>query len=195
MTFPLTVLQLAEITHGVLTDSRYGQQRVAGGCIDSRTITTGDCFFALSGNRTHGILFADQAIARGAVCVVTDSAASPSNTTNTAPAMPSLAALDSAETDGRIIRVADSVVAMQLMARWNRQQSGALIVGVTGSVGKTTTRQMITHVLASRFSGVQSQQNYNNELGVPLSLLQLKPEHDFAVLELAARKTGDSLSR
>jgi len=191
MTFPLTVIQLAGITHGVLADSRYAQQRVAGGCIDSRTITTDDCFFALSGNRTHGVLFADQAIARGAVCVVTDSAASPSNTTHIAPAMPSLAALDSAETDGRIIRVADSVVALQLLARWNRQQSGALIVGVTGSVGKTTTRQMITQVLASCFSGVQSQHNYNNELGVPLSLLQLKPEHDFAVLELAAGKIGD----
>ena len=191
MTFPLTVLQLAEITHGVLTDSRHANQRVAGGSIDSRMITADDCFFAVNGNRTHGVLFADQAIARGAACVVTDSAGSPANTTKIAPAMPSLAALDSAETDGRIIRVADSVVALQLLARWNRQQSGALMIGVTGSVGKTITRQMITQVLASRFSGVQSPHNYNNELGVPLALLQLKPEHDFAVLELAAGKIGD----
>ena len=117
MTFPLTVLQLAEITHGVLTDSRYEQQRLAGGCVDSRTIASGDCFFALRGNRTHGVLFADQAIARGAVCVVTDSAASPAITTRIAHTMPSLAALDSAETDGRIIRVADSVVALQLLDR------------------------------------------------------------------------------
>ena len=191
MTFPLTVLQLAEITQGVLTDARTGQQRVTGGGIDSRSIASGDCFFALGGNKTHGMLFVDQAIARGAVCVVTDFAASPARTAKPASAMPSLAALDSAETDGRIIRVADAVVALQLLARWNRQQSGALIAGVTGSVGKTTTRQMITQVLASRFSGVQSPYNYNNELGVPLSLLQLKPEHDFAVLELAAGKIGD----
>lgn len=191
MTFPLTVSQLAEITKGVLTDSRYGPQRVAGGCIDSRTIASGDCFFALRGNRTHGVLYSDQAIARGAVCVVTDSAASPASRVKNAPAMPSLASLDSAETDGHIIRVEDAVVALQTLGRWNRQQSSALILGVTGSVGKTTTRQMITQVLASRFSGVQSQQNYNNELGVPLALLQLKPEHDFAVLELAAGKIGD----
>jgi UDP-N-acetylmuramoyl-tripeptide--D-alanyl-D-alanine ligase len=105
--------------------------------------------------------------------------------------MPSLASLDSAEIDGRIIRVADSVVALQSLACWNRQQSGALVVGVTGSVGKTTTRQMITQVLEVRYSGVQSPHNYNNELGVPLSLLQLEPRHDFAVLELAAGRIGE----
>jgi len=191
MTFPLTVSELAEITHGVLTDSRYGQQRVAGASIDSRTITSGDCFFALRGNRTHGVLFADQAVARGAVCVVTDSAALPARTANIATFVPSLAALDSAETDGHIIRVENAVVALQLLGHWNRQQSGAVMMGVTGSVGKTTTRQMITQVLATRFSGVQSQHNFNNELGVPLALLQLKQEHDFAVLELAAGKIGD----
>ncbi len=191
MTFPLTVSQLAEITNGVLTDSGNGQHCVTGGCMDSRAVAPGDCFFAIAGEKTHGVLFADQAMARGAACVVTDSAAFPAHSAKVGPAMPSLAALDSAETDGRIIRVTDSVVALQLLARWNRQQSGALVVGVTGSVGKTTTRQMITHVLALRFSGVQSPHNYNNELGVPLALLQLKPEHDFAVLELAAGRIGD----
>jgi UDP-N-acetylmuramoyl-tripeptide--D-alanyl-D-alanine ligase len=191
MTFPLTVSQLAEITNGVLMDSGNGQHCVTGGCMDSRVVAPGDCFFAIAGEKTHGVLFADQAIARGAACVVTDSAAFSAHSAKAGPAMPSLAALDSAETDGRIIRVTDSVVALQLLARWNRQQSGALVVGVTGSVGKTTTRQMITHVLALRFSGVQSPHNYNNELGVPLALLQLKPEHDFAVLELAAGRIGD----
>ncbi|MEJ7594917.1 MAG: Mur ligase family protein, partial [Planctomycetaceae bacterium] len=191
MTFPLTVTHLADIVNGVLTDSVYGPQPVTGGCIDSRKIASGDCFFALRGNRTHGVLFADQAIARGAACVVTDFTASGAIPSNVRFGIPSLAALDSAETDGRILRVADSVVALQRLGRWNRQQSDALIVGVTGSVGKTTTRQMITQVLASRFSGVQSQHNQNNELGVPLSLLQLKPEHDFAVLELAAGRIGD----
>ena len=191
MTFPLTVFQLAEITKGVLTDSRTGQQRVTGGCIDSRIVAPGDCFFALAGHKAHGVLFADQAVTRGAVCVVTDSANSAGNAARAAPAMPSLASLDTAETDGRIIRVADSVVALQSLARWNRQQSGALVVGVTGSVGKTTTRQMITQVLEVRYSGVQSPHNYNNELGVPLSLLQLERGHDFAVLELAAGRIGD----
>ena len=191
MTFPLTVSQLADIVDGVLTDPGCGQLRVTGGCIDSRTVASGDCFFALGGNRTHGVLFADEAIAQGAACVVTDFAASGATPSIVMSGRPSLAALDSAERDGRIVRVADSILALQMLGRWNRQRSEALIVGVTGSVGKTTTRQMITQVLASRFSGVQSLHNYNNELGVPLSLLQLRPEHDFAVLELAAAKIGD----
>lgn len=191
MTFPLTVLQLAEITNGVLADPRNGQQRLTGCCIDSRIVEPGDCFFALAGHKTHGVLFADQAVERGAVCVVTDSANAPGHAARATRAMPSLASLDSAEIDGRIIRVADSLVALQSLARWNRQQSSALVVGVTGSVGKTTTRQMITQVLEVRYSGVQSPHNYNNELGVPLSLLQLNPGHDFAVLELAAGRIGD----
>ncbi len=191
MTFPLSISLLSEIVDGRLTDIKYGPERVSGGCIDSRTAAPQDCFFALAGDRTHGVLFADQAIARGAACVVTDSAGLGPEPLNSISAVPSLAALDSSETDGRIIRVADSKVALQSLARWNRKQSDALVVGVTGSVGKTTTRQLITRVLETRFSGTQSQRNYNNEIGVPLSLLQLNPEHDFAVLELAATRTGD----
>jgi UDP-N-acetylmuramoyl-tripeptide--D-alanyl-D-alanine ligase len=191
MTFPLSISQLAAIVDGRFSNSDCGHKKVSGGCIDSRSVSTDDCFFALRGDRTHGVLFADQAIANGAACVVTDSAELNCTSGNTRPDVPALVAVDSAETDGRIIRVADSTVALQSLGRWNRQQSDALVVGVTGSVGKTTTRQMISHVLASRFSGVQSQGNQNNELGVPLSLLKLKPEHDFAVLELAASKTGD----
>lgn len=104
---------------------------------------------------------------------------------------PTFAAIDSAETDGRIVRVSDSVAALQAFGQWNRRQSNALVIGVTGSVGKTTTRQMISQVLGTKFCGIQSPHNYNNELGVPLSLLQLSAVHDFAVLELAAGKPGD----
>jgi UDP-N-acetylmuramoyl-tripeptide--D-alanyl-D-alanine ligase len=191
MTFPLSTACLADLVDGRLTDPGYGLEIVTGGCIDSRNVVAHDCFFALPGERTHGVLFAEQAIARGAACVVTDCIRSAVLPSPTDIVRPSLAALDSAETDGRIIRVADAAVALQSLGRWNRQQSDALVVGVTGSVGKTTTRQMITRVLSSRFSGIQSYGNYNNELGVPLSLLQLNACHDFAVLELAASRIGE----
>ncbi len=186
MTYPLSISQLAKIVHGVLADSACGHEQVTGGCIDSRRASRGECFFAVAGNRTHGVLFADQAMDRGAACVVTDYTASRSTPSIQNFTTPTFAAIDSAETDGRIIRVPNSVAALQAFGRWNRQQSNALVIGVTGSVGKTTTRQMISQVLGSKFSGIQSPHNYNNELGVPLSLLQLTPEHDFAVLELAA---------
>ena len=191
MTYPLSISQLTAIVNGVLTDSACGHDQVTGGCIDSRKANTGECFFAVGGNKTHGVLFADQAMDRGAACVVTDFTASRSIPAVQDFATPTFAAIDSAETDGRIIRVPNSVAALQAFGRWNRQQSNALVIGVTGSVGKTTTRQMILQVLGTKFSGIQSPHNYNNELGVPLSLLQISPEHDFAVLELAAGKPGD----
>ena len=191
MTFPLTIQRLAEIVDGQLANAAFGLGQVTGGSIDSRSSAFGDCFFALPGNRTHGILFAEQAMSNGASCVVTDSGGLTREKRNSRNDMPSLVAVDSAESDGRIIHVADSTVALQSLGSWNRQQSSALVIGVTGSVGKTTTRQMISQVLSSGFSGVQSHGNQNNELGVPLSLLRLKPEHDFAVLELAASQTGD----
>ena len=191
MTYPLSITGLADIVNGVLADPSYGQDRVTGGGIDSRVISNGECFFALGGKTTHGVLFADQAIARGAVCVVTDFKTSRARQSHSTSLMPSLSAIDTAETEGRLIRVPDSIAALQTFGRWNRQQSSALVVGVTGSVGKTTTRQMISQVLSSSSCGIQSPRNYNNELGVPLSLLQLAPEHDFAVLEMAAGQLGD----
>ena len=191
MTYPLSISQLAEIVNGVLADSACGHDQVTGGTIDSRKANRGECFFAVAGHRTHGVLFADQAMDRGAACVVTDFTASRSTPASTNLAIPTFAAIDSAETDGRIIRVPNSVTALQAFGRWNRQQSNALLIGVTGSVGKTTTRQMISQVLGSKFSGIQSPHNYNNELGVPLSLLQISPAHDYVVLELAAGQPGD----
>ncbi|HAP08436.1 MAG TPA: hypothetical protein DCR20_11445, partial [Planctomycetaceae bacterium] len=90
-----------------------------------------------------------------------------------------------------VIVVRDSLVALQRLASWNRQQSAALCVGVTGSVGKTTTRQMIHAVLGEQWSVLQSPANYNNEIGVPLTLLELGPSHGAAVLELGAGRVGD----
>ena len=191
MTYPLSISQLVEIVNGVLTDSACGHDQITGGCIDSRKANRGECFFAVAGHKTHGVLFADQAMDRGAACVVTDFTASRSTPATQNFATPAFVAIDSAETDGRIIRVANSLVALQAFGRWNRRQSNALVIGITGSVGKTTTRQMISQVLGSKFSGIQSPHNYNNELGVPLSLLQISPVHDYAVLELAAGQPGD----
>ena len=68
--------------------------------------------------------------------------------------------------------------------RWKRRRFTGIVVGVTGSVGKTTARQMIHTVLQSRLKGTASPRNYNNQLGVPLSMLTIEPQHDYAVLEV-----------
>ena len=141
-----TISQLARLITGTPVDACIGQHRITGGTIDSRTVGPDQVFFAMPGNRNHGMLFADDAIARGASCVVSDFNADRSSNDGHAPSA-SLHSSDGAETDRRTIRVASTVVALQELARWNRRQSKCLIIGVTGSVGKTTTRQLIAAVM------------------------------------------------
>lgn len=140
--------------------------------IDSRKIQPGDLFWALEGKKHDGHKFVKQALSAGAAMVVVD-----------------------AEKAARLqcprIEVENTLLALWQLANWHRSQSEALVIGVTGSVGKTTTRRMITSVLASRFSGIESPLNFNNQFGVPLSLLQLEPHHEFAVIELGASKQGE----
>ncbi len=150
---------------------------IAGCRLDSRRIQSGDAFFAFRGQRQHGIDHAATALAAGAVCVVTDQS-------------PSLAGSDS-DLLRRTFPVPDTTVALQQVARWNRDQASAAVIGITGSVGKTSTRQMITAVLQSRLQGIQSPANYNNELGVPLTLTELCEFHQFAAVELGAGRPGD----
>lgn len=184
--FPCNVRQLQKIVNGRLQSVGGEQIAITGVSIDSRLIQPGDVFIALPGQSQHGIQFVAQAIASGAACIVT----------NIAPAMEfgaSPRSLDSGS-DTRVcpvILVSDPVQAIQAFSHWNRLKSDALVIGITGSVGKTTTRQMIQGVLKQGFRSIQSPKNFNNELGVPLSLLQLQDGDEIAVLEMGAGRPGD----
>ena len=174
--FPCTVKNLHEICGISVEPDNAGSEMIRGVTIDSRSVQRGDVFFALPGNRTHGVQFAADALSAGAVCVVSDRPAVTFSTHGQS---------------SRILVVPDVQKALQELAVWNRRQSAALTIGITGSVGKTSTRQMISAVLSLQFNGVQSPRNYNNELGLPLTLCELKHGHEFAVLELGAGKPGD----
>jgi len=175
--FPLTTLQLAELLR-VHPLAGPDVPPVLTGCrMDSRLIQSGDAFFAFRGQHQHGIDHAVSALAAGAVCVVTDQSPAPADSTSNLLQ--------------RTLTVADTAVAMQQIARWNRGQSSAALIGITGSVGKTSTRQMIAAVLQSRLQGIQSPGNYNNELGVPLTLTELSESHQFAAVEMGAGRRGD----
>ena len=140
--------------------------------IDTRTLAVGEVFWALRGPQQDGAAFAPDAFARGAAGVV--------------------AAADVKVPDcGWAIRVADSQAALQRAASWCRARFCGTPIAVTGSVGKTTTRQMIHTVLRARLRGTASPRNFNNHIGLPLSLLGVDAEHDYAVLELGASQRGE----
>ena len=140
--------------------------------IDSRLVRSGDVFWAIVGKRDDGHRYIRQALDRGAVaCVVEQERLG-----------------DHRE---RLIAVEETVLALWDFAEWYRNQFDPLVIGVTGTVGKTTTRHMLHTVLSAKYFGVESPGNFNNHLGVPLSLLQLGPDHEFAALELGASQTGE----
>ncbi len=151
-----------------------GDATVVGRIVsDSREVEPDEVFWGLVGQRYNGAHFAEEAFVRGAQGVVTS---------------------------GRWVEpwagrwsleVSDSNQALWELALWSRRQFTAPVIAVTGSVGKTTTRRMIACVLNSRFSGVTSPRNFNNQIGVPLSLLQLERWHQYAVLELGASAAGE----
>ena len=100
--------------------------------------------------------------------------------------------VDTAPEGGWIVDVDDTQRALEQWARWKRRRFTGIVIGVTGSVGKTTARQMIHTVLQSRLKGTASPRNYNNQWGVPLSMLAIGPQHDYAVLELGASRPARS---
>lgn len=139
--------------------------------IDSRTIEAGELFWAIEGESHDGHDFLADAERKGAVAAVVSRVI--------------------AEIKIPQIIVEDTTEALGRLARRHRDQQPGIVIGVTGSVGKTTARHMLHCLLSQKYSGIQSPSNFNNQIGVPLSLLQMKPEHEFAVIELAASAPGE----
>ncbi|HEY9611315.1 UDP-N-acetylmuramoyl-tripeptide--D-alanyl-D-alanine ligase [Allocoleopsis sp.] len=139
---------------------------------DTRSLKPGHLFFALRGERFDGHDFAAVAIERGAIAAITDR-----RTGSQLNGVPQL-------------QVEDTLQAYQQIARWWRDQFNIPVIAVTGSVGKTTTKELIAAVLSTQGNVLKTQANYNNEIGVPKTLLQLDSEHDYAVIEMAMRGSG-----
>ncbi len=178
--FRVTLHQLIEITDGILLPGfRSPLMAITGGSMDSRTVRSGDIFFALKGENSHGMEFAPAAARNGAACVMTDR--QPEGDYRSDLRMPELP----------VVVVRDTVQALRQVAAWCRNQFTANVIAITGSVGKTTTRQMIAQVLSGRFNTVQSPASFNNHLGVPLSLMLLDDDVDYAVLEIGASAIGE----
>lgn len=171
---PISIARLATILDARLVPGGNGDRAATGGEIDSRRVQPGDVFFALPGQSTHGVEFVDAARHNGAVCVVTDQAPG-----------------ESLAARGPILLVNDATRALWTLAEFVRGTVTGRVIGITGSVGKTTTRQMLTLALQSQCETLQSPANFNNELGVPLSLLRVSATTESVVLELGAGRRGD----
>ncbi|MFP3896291.1 MAG: UDP-N-acetylmuramoyl-tripeptide--D-alanyl-D-alanine ligase [Anaerolineales bacterium] len=156
-------------------------------CIDSRQAGPGNIFVALRGERTDGHLYVEEAFEAGATVAlvekVTAEGAIIDTVEGTAPAClePPM-----------LVVVSDTLRALQRLAAARRLQRPDLcVVGVTGSVGKTTTKEALASVLSQRYETLKSSGNYNNEIGLPLTLMALGPEYECAVLEMGMYALGE----
>ncbi|QHG17899.1 UDP-N-acetylmuramoyl-tripeptide--D-alanyl-D-alanine ligase [Nostoc sp. ATCC 53789] len=137
---------------------------------DSRTLKPGEVFVALRGDKFDGHKFVPTAIAKGAIAAIVDFEYEN-------PGFP-------------VLRVKDTLKAYQQIGRWWRDRFNIPVIGVTGSVGKTTTKELIAAVLGTKGRVHKTYGNYNNEIGVPKTLLELGAENDYAVIEMAMRGRG-----
>ncbi len=138
---------------------------------DSRNCPTNSIFFALRGEKFNGNLFAKETIKKGCTYAIVDE--------------PGIA-------DGKsIFYVEDTLKTLQLLARKHRETLRTPIIAVTGTNGKTTTKELTAAVLKQRFNLLYTQGNLNNHIGVPLTLLQLKKEHQMAIIEMGANHPGE----
>jgi UDP-N-acetylmuramoyl-tripeptide--D-alanyl-D-alanine ligase len=168
-------LNLSRVAELLQASGEFDGKSVATGySIDSRTVKHGDLFFAVKGDRLDGHDFVEAALSAGAVGAIVRKDA---------------LARFSCKT--RLLTVEDTLFSLQQLGAAVRRIWGKKLIGITGSAGKTTTKETIAHVLASKLRVHKSHGNFNNHFGLPLNLLQLEPEHDVAVIEMGMSHAGE----
>jgi UDP-N-acetylmuramoyl-tripeptide--D-alanyl-D-alanine ligase len=154
-----------------------GALEATGYSIDSRTVGAGELFFAVRGERLDGHDFVAQAFEHGAVAAVVSRARA--------------ATLPDAALSHPLVIADDPLLALQALATHVRRQWGRRVVAITGSAGKTTTKEAVAAALGAKFHVLKSQGNLNNGFGLPLQLLRLLPEHEIAVVEMGMNHSGE----
>jgi UDP-N-acetylmuramoyl-tripeptide--D-alanyl-D-alanine ligase len=168
-------LTLGKIAELVSAAGEFAPEQIAQAySIDSRTAGAGQLFFAVKGERLDGHDFVEEALGRAATAAVVRKDQ-----------------LVRYRTKERLLAVEDTLVALQTLATAVRKLWGKPLIAVTGSAGKTTTKEAIAHVLSARFRVLKSEGNFNNHFGLPLMLLKLEPEHDVAVIEMGMSHAGE----
>jgi UDP-N-acetylmuramoyl-tripeptide--D-alanyl-D-alanine ligase len=169
---PFTVQDIVRATQGALVAGDLGIP-VTGVSIDSRALGVGEAFFAIVGHRLDGHAFLAEAAARGAACLVV----------HTLP--------DEVPPNVPLVLVEETTRALGQLGAWHRGRFVIPVVAITGSNGKTTTKELTAAVLATRWEVLRPQGSFNNQWGLPLTLLRLAPEHQAIVLEIGTNARGE----
>jgi UDP-N-acetylmuramoyl-tripeptide--D-alanyl-D-alanine ligase len=169
-------LNLGEIAAALGSVSARPEVLVDGYSIDSRTVKPASLFFAIRGPRFDGHDFVSAALASGAVAAVVERTRSQEM---------------GASARGALVEVEDTTGALQQLGHFVRRRWGRKVIGVTGSTGKSTTKELIAAVLNRKLTVHKSPGNLNNHFGVPLALVALEPAHQVAVLEMAMSGPGE----
>jgi UDP-N-acetylmuramoyl-tripeptide--D-alanyl-D-alanine ligase len=172
MTLQVTLAQLVDVLKAELrhVPDALRLKTAQGISTDTRTVEPGQLFLALRGESFDGHLFVEQAIASGAIATIVDRPL---------------------DLDVPQVLVSDTLRAYQILGRWWRDQFTIPVIAITGSVGKTTTKELLAAALSTAGSVLKTEANFNNEIGVPKTLLNLNPDHDFAVIEMGMRARGE----
>ncbi len=183
-------LMLADVIEALAGRRPEGlDQPISMTVVDSRQVEPGALFVALKGEHADGHAYVADAFSRGAVAAIAErDVGQPGFTLDlTDPALefPSTWALP------LVLRVEDSLQAIQKVATSWRKRHDLRVIGITGSVGKTTTKELVAAVLARRYVTLKSEASYNNEIGLPLTLMHLTEEHQCAVLEMGMYDVGE----
>ncbi len=167
-----TILNIVNSTSGKC-EKKYIDLPIKGVSTDSRNIHSGQVFFALKGEQFNGHQFVQDAISKGAVAAIVED--NEAKTLNDFP----------------IISVKDTLYALGEYAKWYKKFIGARVIGITGSCGKTTTKELIFNILSTFFNTHATKGNFNNLIGLPLTIFDMKPGVEWAVLEMGTNLPGE----
>jgi UDP-N-acetylmuramoyl-tripeptide--D-alanyl-D-alanine ligase len=168
-------LPLSRVAEFIQGSGGFAHAAIAEGySIDTRTLRPGELFFAIKGERLDGHDYVEAALAAGAVAAVVESSQRARYSDRS-----------------KLIAVGDSTLALQQLGAAVRRLWGKKLIAVTGSAGKTTTKECIAHVLGAQFDVLKSLGNLNNHFGLPMQLLRLEPQHEIAVIEMGMSHAGE----
>lgn len=168
----MTLQNIAAACHGTYIGAAdLAEKVICGAVIDSRLVEKDDLFIPIRGERVDGHQFIPQVFEKGACCVLSE--------------------VDLEQPEGPYIKVDSCAEALKQIAAFYRQNLPIKVVGISGSVGKTSTKEMIASVIAQKYSVHKTAGNFNNEIGLPLTVLKIQPHHQVAILEMGISDFGE----